>query len=214
MKTEIQLNNKCYQIDLSLPYDISIPLQADTNNPTAWYVNPPEFTPVVGDGFVGDVNLECLKKFFFLAQLVTIEPKLINGDRVITKQQIEAVLADNNAEAIVIRTTPNTVEKCSYQYSNTNPPYIEDQAMTVLTKNGIDHLLIDTPSVDREVDDGLLKAHRAFWEYPEHPKTHRTITELIYVDNSILDGLYFLNLQIASFENDASPSKPLLFKIH
>ena len=40
-----------------------------------------------------------------------------------------------------------------------------------------------------------------------------TITELIYVDGAILDGSYLLNLQIASFELDASPSKPVLYKV-
>jgi len=34
----------------------------------------------------------------------------------------------------------------------------------------------------------------------------------VYVPNSIEDGIYLLNLQIASFENDASPSKPVLYK--
>ena len=40
-----------------------------------------------------------------------------------------------------------------------------------------------------------------------------TITELIYAPSKIEDGRYFLNLQIASFENDAAPSKPVLYKI-
>jgi hypothetical protein len=34
-----------------------------------------------------------------------------------------------------------------------------------------------------------------------------------YLFNLGEDGFYFLNLQIASFENDASPSKPVLYKI-
>jgi len=38
-----------------------------------------------------------------------------------------------------------------------------------------------------------------------------TITELIYVPNEIDDGPYLLNLQIAPFTSDASPSRPLLF---
>jgi hypothetical protein len=29
----------------------------------------------------------------------------------------------------------------------------------------------------------------------------------------VSDDLYLLNLQISSFENDAAPSKPLLFKL-
>jgi hypothetical protein len=40
-----------------------------------------------------------------------------------------------------------------------------------------------------------------------------TITEMIYVPDEVLDGSYVLNLQIASFENDASPSKPILYQI-
>ena len=37
--------------------------------------------------------------------------------------------------------------------------------------------------------------------------------DYIYVRNEIEDGEYILNLQFASFENDASPSKPVLYKI-
>jgi len=33
------------------------------------------------------------------------------------------------------------------------------------------------------------------------------------VPNSVEDGKYFLNLQIAPFENDATPSKPIIYKI-
>ena len=44
-------------------------------------------------------------------------------------------------------------------------------------------------------------------------RKNATITELIFVDDAVKDGSYLLNLQIASFENDASPSKPVLYKI-
>jgi hypothetical protein len=36
---------------------------------------------------------------------------------------------------------------------------------------------------------------------------------MIYVPDEAKDGYYFLNLQIASFENDASPSKPVIYPI-
>ena len=78
---------------------------------------------------------------------------------------------------------------------------------------GIKHLLIDLPSVDREIDGGRMMSHRAFWNYPDNPRHESTITELIFVPESVVDGPFFLNIQIASFENDASPSKPLLFQI-
>ena len=41
-----------------------------------------------------------------------------------------------------------------------------------------------------------------------------TITEFVYVHNSVLDGKYILNILIAPFENDASPSKPILYKLY
>ena len=77
----------------------------------------------------------------------------------------------------------------------------------------MEHLLIDLPSVDREKDEGKLTAHHIFWDYPNNTQLQKTITELIYVPNDVLDGTYLLNLQIASFENDATPSKPVLYKI-
>jgi hypothetical protein len=40
-----------------------------------------------------------------------------------------------------------------------------------------------------------------------------TITEFIYVSNKVKDGEYLLNLMIAPFENDATPSKPILYEI-
>ena len=98
------------------------------------------------------------------------------------------------------------------QYSNTNPPYLLEEGAIYLREKGIKHLLIDLPSVDREKDDGELKSHHAFWNVGGKLRLDATITEFIYVPNSVEDGTYFLNLMIAPFENDASPSKPVLFK--
>ena len=69
------------------------------------------------------------------------------------------------------------------------------------------------PSVDRENDNGALAFHHAFWQVPQNPQFHKTITELVYVPDSLPDGDYILNLQTAPFENDASPSRPLLFAV-
>ena len=78
---------------------------------------------------------------------------------------------------------------------------------------GVKHLLIDLPSVDKEKDEGALKAHKAFWDVNGKTRKDCTITEFIYVPNKIADGTYFLNLQIAPFENDATPSKPVLYTL-
>lgn len=75
------------------------------------------------------------------------------------------------------------------------------------------------PSVDKEKDNGALLAHKAFWNVTsvenvnEDARFNATITELIFVANDIIDGNYLLNIQIASFVNDASPSKPILYAI-
>jgi len=156
---------------------------------------------------------QSLRHFFFLAELVTVLPDEADGDRIITKKHIEAVLEGKKPEAIVIRTVSNPIEKISAQYSGTNPPYLHPEAAQYICSLGIEHLLIDLPSVDKEKDGGRLLAHHAFWQYPHATRLKATITELIYVPNNVYDGSYLLNLQIASFENDASPSKPVLYQI-
>lgn len=154
-----------------------------------------------------------LKQFFFLAELVTVAPELINEDFVISKKQLQFAFGNKKRDAIIIRTIPNTKEKKSRQYSNTNWVYFQDEAIKFLVKMGIKHLLIDLPSVDKEKDNGELKGHKAFWNFDGKLRKDCTITEFIYVSNKIEDGTYFLNLQIAPFENDASPSKPILYQL-
>lgn len=157
---------------------------------------------------------EHIKQFFFIAELVTVLPEQKeNGDFVITAKQLETLLDSKSPEAIVIRTISNAESKQVMNWSHTNPPYIEEEAAKFIASKKIDHLLIDVPSVDREVDDGKLLAHRAFWEYPHNTQFQRSITEFIYVSNDVFDGTYLLNLQFAPFENDASPARPVLFRI-
>ena len=162
---------------------------------------------------------QCLKQFFFTAELISIEPEKIKDDLIITKHQIEKALNGKVSEAIIIRTLPNSESKKHKNYSKTNPAYLDEAAATFIREMGIQHLLIDLPSVDREEDEGKLLAHKAFWNVKDvnnlnsDARLNCTITEMIFVNYEVKDGSYILNLQIASFENDASPSKPILFKI-
>jgi len=249
------IDNK-YQIDLSKPIDISIPLSNTDENPIAWYIEKPKIEPVVFGNWIGKVSEgsstnfnniffnphghgthteclghitrefysinQCLKQFFFTAELISITPENINGDLVITLKCISTALdvtKGRNTEAIITRTVPNLESKKHKNYSKTNPPYLSEEAAIFIREIGIQHLLIDLPSVDREEDEGKLLAHKAFWNVKDvnnlnqDARLNCTITEMIFVEDTIQDGKYILNLQIASFENDASPSKPLLFKI-
>lgn len=155
---------------------------------------------------------ESLKTFFFFAKLISIEPEKTDGDEVITEEQLKLHFGKGEAQAIIIRTLPNSIAKRSKHYSHTNWPYLQEKAAVYLRECGVEHLLIDLPSVDREEDGGKLLSHKAFWNYPKNTRFTATITELIYVPSRIEDGFYFLNLQPASFENDAAPCKPVLYK--
>jgi kynurenine formamidase len=162
---------------------------------------------------------QSLKTFFFKAILISISPEIVDGDGIITKDQIKKALEGETSEALVIRTLPNSIAKKSKHYSHTNPPYLTAEAALFLREIGVKHLLIDLPSVDREEDGGALVAHKAFWNVKDVHQLNAdarldcTITELVFVPDTVSDGLYVLNLQIASFENDASPSKPVLYAL-
>ncbi|MDD2675401.1 MAG: cyclase family protein [Flavobacterium sp.] len=167
---------------------------------------------------------QSLKRFFFLAELISVVPELQGEDLVITLENISTALDVTlklgvPKEALIIRTLPNFKIKKSLKYSNTNPPYLSEEAARFIRESGIQHLLIDLPSVDKEKDDGKLLAHKAFWNVKDvnnlnaDARLDCTITELIFVPDEVKDGTYLLNIQIASFENDASPSKPVLYAI-
>lgn len=162
---------------------------------------------------------QSLKNYFFKAEVISIEPTLIYNeefkeeDLMITYDQLSKFEWAEGTEALVIRTKPNPESKMHLNYSASNPPYISVDCVVLLNEKGIKHLLIDLPSVDRESDGGKLAFHHAFWKVPAAPDHFKTITEFIFVENSIVDGSYILEIQMASFENDASPSRPVLYEI-
>jgi kynurenine formamidase len=162
---------------------------------------------------------QSLKQFFFTAIVISIAPEKRKEDFVITLEQLKKLNINFNAEALVIRTLPNLNLKKTKNYSHTNPAYLDVNATQFLVEKGIKHLLIDLPSVDKEKDGGTLASHKVFWNINDVHKVTKearlncTITEFIFVEDFILDGFYLLNLQIASFENDATPSKPVLYKL-
>ncbi len=159
---------------------------------------------------------QCLTRFHFFAKLVTLYPlKQPDGDRVILSEQMRDVLKPGETEALILRTMPNDEQKLRTNYSGSNPPYLDHRAIEYLVDCGVEHLLLDLPSVDREEDGGKLLSHRAFWRYGGDSSEIRkncTITELIFAPDKIQDGFYLLNLQIASFEIDVSPSKPVIYR--
>jgi kynurenine formamidase len=153
------------------------------------------------------------------------------GDEVVLRKDLEEKLneienIENSIpyEALIIRTLPNSEAKKTRQYSGQNPPYLEPSIGKFLANKNINHLLLDLPSVDKEWDKGKLSVHKGFWNILDTDKDRisdfskarkdTTITELIFVDEKIKDGVYLLNLQIPSLEIDAVPSKPVLYRMY
>lgn len=78
---------------------------------------------------------------------------------------------------------------------------------------GVQHVLVDLPSVDRELYGRRLAVHKAFWKHGDPSRNECTITEFIFIKNETEDGVYLLEMQIAPFVNDASPSRPVLYSV-
>jgi kynurenine formamidase len=149
------------------------------------------------------------------------------GDRVVSARAImqawQALGAPAEfAQALALRCADEEGGQGA-RWSGQDPPYLTAEAMRVVRALGVQHLLIDVPSVDREQDQGLLECHRVFWELPpralaplaplpaDHPAIGRTITELIDAPAQQADAFGLLNLQIPRWRLDAAPSWPRLF---
>ncbi len=151
-------------------------------------------------------------------------PPLSNDDKVISRAQLESKLEGIDRallEGLIIRTLPNPQIKMRYVYNEENqPPFFTQEAMHYLSELGVQHLLVDFPSVDKMYDDGLLTNHHIFWQVEE--KSHqinekalneKTITEMIYVSDAVDDDHYLLSLNIPHFLSDAAPSRPVIYPL-
>jgi arylformamidase len=169
------------------------------------------------------------------------EPAPQPGDRLITRRALEAswnAAGDSRAapeprpareflasapitpRALVIRTLPNTPTKQHQDYSDSTPPYLTREAASLLVERGIEHLVVDLPSIDRSHDEGCLTAHRIFFGLPrgsvtlaQATRARASVTELAYIPDTAPDGAYLLELQVPALGGDAVPSRPLLYRL-
>ena len=141
----------------------------------------------------------------------------------ITARQLETKLSGIRPAfrtAVIIRTLPNALGKQTRQYANKNWPFFSIEAIQLLLKLDVQHILTDLPSLDRLDDDGEMAAHRTWWDLKPGAHsgqsleaTKRTITEMIFVPETSPDGLGLLSIQTPAFESDAAPSRPLFFPV-
>ena len=112
-------------------------------------------------------------------------------------------------EAIVIRTLPNPQDKKSRSWSEQGSfPFLTLEAAELLVELGVNHLIVDVPSVDRSDDDGKLAVHKRFFA-----GSGQTVSEMAFISDKIGDGVYALRYGVISMENDASPSSIYLHKL-
>lgn len=143
------------------------------------------------------------------------DPPPRRGDRLVTRRAIERAWPAAGAgtaapRAAILRTgaadTPGA------------PPYLSRQAAGLLVERGIEHLVVELPSIDRLDDDGQLCAHRIFFGLPrggvrlaDATRAHCTVTELAQVPEAAADGACLLQLALPAIAGDAVPSRPLLW---
>ncbi len=237
----VDWQGKTLHANLDAGHCLAIPLDHEKPQPNAFFAPLYEASPHTVDGWIGDTregaavnffnlkinphgngtHTECvghiskerhaihqtLSDGFSIAQLISVYPSVMdNGDRVIDQLEWE-----RGVDAIIIRTLPNHVDKKTRHYGSTNPVYLDAALAQRMAEDDITHLLLDLPSVDREEDGGALASHKAFWRYEDNTRTRATITEMIYVDDAIKDGMYLLQIQIPAMMLDASPSRPFIY---
>ena len=145
------------------------------------------------------------------------------GDRLVTRSALRAGWPEEPPfapRALVIRTLPNEPAKRTRDYTDTIPPYLTREAARFIVERGIEHLIVDLPSIDRAHDEGRLTANRLFFGLPpgdsslvHAARPQCTITELAYIPDDATDGAYFLQLQTPALNGDAVPSRPLLYRL-
>jgi kynurenine formamidase len=150
-------------------------------------------------------------------------PAPLAGDLLITRAAITRAWPRDlrwEPRALLLRTLPNDAGKKQRDYEQQPAPYLTRQAVIDLVVRGIEHLVLDLPSLDRGHDKGLLTGHRLFFGLPaaasklaDAHRPHCTVTELAWFDPALPDGSYALVLQVPAFGGDAVPSRPLLYAL-
>ncbi len=183
-----------------------------------------------------EIGLKLIKPVM-LAALITVQPVsaesvpdtyrpcLVDSDQIIVVSDLEAAIAAYapfKPEALIVRTSPNTTAKKSRCYGDEiDSPFFSVEAIEAIIRLGVQHLLVDFPSIDRIHDEGRLTNHHLFWNVKEGTRQlsaggdgAKTITEMVFVPDDVADGLYGLSLQVPAFLTDAAPSRPIIWPVN
>ena len=175
-----------------------------------------------------DVSItDCIKHLFTQSYLISVEPmsdikkdtyhhRIKKNDLIITKDMLYKKINSIDKQflkSLIIRTLPNSSIRLAENYNNHNNAYFSNEAIHYLKSIGIKNLIVDLPSIDKFDDGGELGNHRIFWGIEKNNPNNNTITELAYIESNIEDGEYLLSLNMLNLKLDASPSRPIIYKI-
>lgn len=140
------------------------------------------------------------------------------GEPLITRERLPSIERLEGAEALILRTLPNEVDKRTRNYSEHSwYPVLTQEAIDYLAGTELQHLLLDTPSFDRADDGGRVYNHKTWWGVDSKENVRwpeRGLTEMIFAEDTVSDGWYLLDLHLAPLISDAVPSRPLLYPLH
>ena len=249
MNCSISIDNQSYVFDTEIFFDLSIPINFKGDQVNFFDVSSATSVPYKSGEIIGSTkkgggcnfdvisliphcngtHTECvghivdeeinintiLKNNFFPTTLITVQAE----DGLIRSDQIKLDNVNFNS-GLIVRTIPNDKNKMFMTYDSKNiAPYFSENAMYKIKEMGINHLLVDMPTIDFSYDDGRLINHHVFWGIDQGSHkvneviSHNTITEMIFVPNKIKDGNYLLQLQIINFTGDAAPSRPIIYPL-
>ena len=168
-----------------------------------------------------------IKDSFIPSILISVEPNnniesesyhcsIKENDLIITKMMLQKQLNSikkNTVKALIVRTLPNIENKViSKNYNKDHNAFFSNEAIDYIKSFGINHLIVDLPSIDKFDDGGLLGNHQIFWDLKKSGNDN-TITELAYIKNTIKDGFYLASINVLNLNLDTSPSRPIIYPI-
>jgi hypothetical protein len=121
-----------------------------------------------GDGSV-EIRFDGTDKYYLYSRGDSdVNPDTFAGDRIVTRQQIERSLSTEKdklgsaAPAIEVM----LIDFVDEEDNMSNWAYLTTDAMRFIVDEGVRVVVVNTPSVDREVDGGCVSNHKVVFERP------------------------------------------------
>lgn len=146
-----------------------------------------------------------------IAVLISVNPSEVGPDKVIDAKSFIGISNPNAAKVLLVRTLPNSEAKTIANYSGTNPVYFDPELLLQIKSLGFEHLICDIPSIDKESDEGKLLAHKNWFLDNGKAIIKRSITELAYMPDTLIDGLCAVQMQVPKIQSDAVPSRIIVY---